>query len=164
MMISPELASAFNKQIGHELGASLQYLSIAAHFDQAKLKRLAKLFFEQSAEETQHALKFIHYVLDTKGKLQIPSVPAPAPSFSSAEAAVQAALDWEKEVTAQIKGLMDHAVRENDYLAQNFLQVFIDEQLEEVMQMDQLLSVIQRAGEKNLIMVAAYLVHLDKAD
>ena len=29
--------------------------------------------------------------------------------------------------------------------------------------MDQLLSVIQRAGEKNLLMVEAYLVHMEKA-
>jgi len=164
MMISPELASAFNKQIGHELGASLQYLSIAAHFDQQKLKLLSKLFFEQADEEKAHALKFVHYVLDTKGKLQIPAVPAPASSFASAEAAVSAALAWEQEVTGQIKGLMDLAVKESDYLAQSFLQDFIDEQLEEVMKMDQLVSVIQRAGEKNLIMVEAYLVHIDKAE
>ena len=32
MLISPELAKAFNEQIGHEFGASLQYLAIAAHF------------------------------------------------------------------------------------------------------------------------------------
>ena len=29
--------------------------------------------------------------------------------------------------------------------------------------MDQLLTIIRRAGEKNLIMVEAYLVHIDKA-
>jgi len=39
----------------------------------------------------------------------------------------------------------------------------VDEQLEEVNKMDQLLSVVRRAGEKNLLMVEAYLVHLDKA-
>jgi len=58
---------------------------------------------------------------------------------------------------------MDLAVSQNDYLAQNFLQWFVDEQLEEVMKMDQLLSVVRRAGERNLLMVEAYLVHIDKA-
>ena len=47
--------------------------------------------------------------------------------------------------------------------AQNFLQWFVDEQIEELNKMDQLLSVIQRAGEKNLLMVEDYLVHADKA-
>ena len=46
MLISKDLAKAFNEQIGHEFGASLQYVSIAAHFEQRNLKLLAKLFFE----------------------------------------------------------------------------------------------------------------------
>lgn len=164
MMISPTLTKAINQQIGNEYGASLQYLSIAGYFQEQKLSLLSKLFFEQSDEEKEHALKFVHYVLDTQGKLEIPAVTAPKANFSSAEEAVKAALAWEKEVTEQIKKLMDIASEEGDYLAQNFLQWFIDEQLEEVNKMDQLLSVIHRAGEKNLLMVEAYLVHISKAD
>ena len=163
MLISRELATAFNEQIGHEFGASLQYVSIAGHFSQMQLKLLSKLFLEQAEEEKQHAHKFIQYVLDTKGELRIPAIPAPTPTFASAEAAVQAALDWEQEVTAQITRLMDLAVKQTDYLAQSFLQWFIDEQLEEVVKMDRLLNVIRQSGEKNLLMVEAYLVHIEKA-
>ena len=163
MLISRELASAFNEQIGHEFGASMQYISIAAHFQQRKLQMLAKLFFEQGDEEKQHAMKFVKYLLDTKAELKIPAIPAPVPAFASAEAAVQAALNWEEEVTRQITALMDLAVKQNDYLAQSFLQWFIDEQLEEVVKMDQLLSIIQESGERNLLMVEAYLVHIQKA-
>ena len=163
VLISKALAKAFNQQIGHEFGASMQYVSIAGHFQQRQLKLLARLFFEQAEEEKQHAMKFVKYVLDTKGNLQIPAIPAPTPTFASAEAAVEAALNWEHEVTRQIKALMDLAVKENDYLASNFLQWFIDEQLEEVVKMDNLLSVIRQAGERNLIMVEAYLVHIEKA-
>lgn len=164
MMISTKLTKAINQQIANEYGASLQYLSIAGYFQTQKLTLLSKLFFEQADEEKEHALKFVHYVLDTQGTLEIPAVTAPKATFSSAEEAVKAALAWEKEVTEQIKKIMDIAVAENDYLAQNFLQWFIDEQLEEVNKMDQLLSVIHRAGEKNLLMVEAYLVHISKAD
>ncbi len=164
MLISKELAAAFNQQIGNELGASLQYVSIAAHFHQRQLLLLSKLFMAQSDEERQHAMKFVKYVLDTKGELQIPAVAAPTPAFGSAEEAVAAALRWEEEVTRQIGRLMDLAVKENDYLAQSFLQWFIDEQLEEVAKMDRILSVIRQSGEKNLLMVEAYLVHIEKAD
>jgi ferritin len=163
VLISKTLAKAFNQQIGHEFGASMQYLSIAGHFSQRQLKLLAKLFFDQAEEEKQHAMKFVKYLLDTKGNLQIPEIPAPTPTFASAEAAVEAALKWEQEVTRQITALMDLAVKENDYLAGNFLQWFIDEQLEEVVKMDNLLSIIRQAGERNLIMVEAYLVHIEKA-
>ena len=163
MLISRELASAFNEQIGHEFGASMQYVSIAAHFQQRNLQLLAKLFFKQAEEEREHAMKFVKYLLDTKAELNIPAIPAPTPTFASAEAAVGAALKWEQEVTRQITALMDLAMKQEDYLAQSFLQWFIDEQLEEVVKMDRLLSIIQQSGERNLLMVEAYLVHVDKA-
>jgi ferritin len=163
VLISPELAKAFNAQIGHEFGASMQYISIAAHFYQRQLTLLAKLFEEQAEEEKQHAMKFVKYLQDTKGGLNIPAIPAPKPTFNSAEEAVQAALNWEREVTSQITSLMEIATREKDYIAQSFLQWFIDEQLEEVVKMDRMLSVIKQSGEKNLLMVEAYLVHIEKA-
>jgi bacterioferritin B len=141
----------------------MQYLAIAGHFDRQKLVLLAKLFYGQAEEEKEHALKFVHFISDTGGELQIPAIPAPKPAFGSAEEAVQAALNWEKEVTDQINRLMDLATAQNDYLAQNFLAWFVDEQLEEVMKMDQLLNVVRRAGERNLLMVEAYLVHLESA-
>lgn len=163
MLIKPELAAAFNQQIGNEFAASMQYLAIAEYFQQNQLTLLAKLFTEQAGEENTHAMKFVRYLMDTKGGLEIPAIPPPKPTFSSAEDAAKAALDWEQEVTRQITGLMDIAVGQNDYMAQSFLQWFIDEQLEEVVKMDRLLGVIRRSGERNLLMVEAYLVHLEKA-
>jgi ferritin len=163
VLISSNLARAINEQIGNEFGAHMQYLSIAAHFRQRQLTLLSKLFFDQAEEEKQHAMKFVQYMLDTKANLQIPAIPAPKPTFASAEEATQAALTWEQEVTRQISGLMDIAVKDNDYMSQSFLQWFIDEQLEEVVKMDRLLNIVRQSGEKNLLMVEAYLVHIEKA-
>ena len=163
MLISRELAAEMNEQIGREFGASMQYVSIAAYFSGRHLKLLSKLFFDQAEEERQHALKFVQYLLDTKADLRIPTIAAPKPTFASAEEAAGAALKWEREVTRQITTLMDQAVKENDYMSQSFLQWFIDEQLEEVVKMERLLGVIQQSGERNLLMVEAYLVHIEKA-
>jgi bacterioferritin B len=159
MLISSTLAAAINTQIGNELGASLQYAQIAAHFHKTHLLQLATLFFKQADEERDHAQKLLRYVVDTGAELRIPAVKQPVHEFASAEAAVEAALAWELEVTAQIKGLMDIAAGESDYLAQGFLQWFVDEQLEEVTKMQRLLGVIRMAGERNLLSVEAYLVH-----
>jgi ferritin len=161
MLISKELQDAINAQIGREFGASMQYIGIAGYFKLQNLTLLAKIFFEQSEEEREHAMKFVHYVIDTNGELNIPALPEAKFTFNSAEQAVEAALKWETEVTAQINDLMAIAVRENDFLAQGMLQWFVDEQLEEITKMDQLLSVVRRAGERNLIMVEAYLAHLE---
>lgn len=164
MMISKELLEGLNAQVGHEFGACLQYLGIAGYFKSENLTLLADLFFEQAEEEKEHALKIVHYILDTDGKLSIPAVPEAKFDFKSAEEAVQAALNWEVEVTGQIHQLMDLAHSQHDYLSQSFLKWFVDEQLEEVTKMEQLLSVVRRAGERNLLMVEAYLAHLDSGE
>jgi ferritin len=159
MLISTTLAQALNTQIGNEFGASLQYYAIGAHFHRIHLAQLAKLFFKQADEEREHAQKLLHYVVETGGELRLPAVKEPVHTFASAEEALQAALNWEVEVTGQIKRLMDLAASESDYLAQNFLQWFVDEQLEEVTKMTRLLGVVRMAGERNLLSVEAYLVH-----
>lgn len=159
MMISKNLADAINAQVGREFGASFQYVQIAAYFESEALDGLAKLFYKQSDEERDHAMKLAHYVVETGAQLAIPAVEAPKVTFSSAEEAIQAALNWETEVTRQINNLMDIAVAEKDYLAREFLDWFVVEQLEEVTSMEKLLRIAQRAGERNIIMLEAYLSH-----
>ncbi len=161
MMISKELNNAINTQIGAEFGASLQYVAIATHFDGEALKKLAALFYKQAEEENEHAMKFIKYLVDTGGEVRIPAIAAPKATFETAEEAVQLSLDWEIEVTRQINALYDIAKAKNDYAGQNFLDWYVEEQVEEVNSMENLLKVMRRVGEKNIIMIEAYLSHGD---
>ena len=66
-------------------------------------------------------------------------------------------LEQEQRVTTQINALLSMAKAESDYTTDNFLQWFVREQLEEVASMEQLLRVIQRAGETNLLRLEEYL-------
>lgn len=158
-MISKELNDEINAQIGREFGASLQYISIATHFDGQALKKLAAFFYRQAEDEKEHALKFIKYLVDAGGEVVLPLVAAPKSKFSTAEEAIALAASWEDEVTAQINHLMDIAVAKKDYLGQQFLTWYVNEQLEEVSTMRNMLEVVRRAGEKNLLMMEAYLAH-----
>jgi len=162
MIISTKMNGALNEQIGHEFGASIQYVSIAAHFDCEGLPMLARHFYRQSDEERQHAMRIVKYLMDAGGRLEIPEIPAPRSKFSSAEEAVQLSLDWERKVTKQINGLMDSAIKENDHITQNFLEWFVKEQLEEMSSMDTLLRMVQRAGETGLLFVENYLAQQGK--
>lgn len=161
MLISKELAAAINDQITHEMIASQQYAQIATYFESLALKKLAAMFYKQSDEERQHALKFLHYLAETGGEVTLQSIPAPKTKFASVEEAVQLSLDWEWEVTRRINALMDIAVEQKDYLGQDFLRWFVTEQLEEITTMENLLKIVQQAGERNLIMLEAYLSHGD---
>ena len=160
MLISENLAKAINAQVGREFGASFQYLQIAAYFDAHALDQTAKLFFEQAEEEKEHAMKLFRYVLEAGGEVKVPAVEAPKTDFASAEEAVALALKWETDVTRQINDLMDIAVSEKDYLGRQFLDWFVNEQLEEVTKMDKLLRVVRGVGERNIYMLEAYISHM----
>jgi ferritin len=157
MLISKPMNSALNDQVGHEFGASLQYVQIATYFDKEGLPTLARHFYKQAEEEREHAMKFVRFIADASGDLAIPTIPAPQPSFKSAEEAVRKSVDWEVSVTNQIKALMDLAIKDNDHITRNFLNWFMEEQLEEVSSMETLLSMVRRAGESGLLFVESYL-------
>ncbi len=163
MMISKNMNAAINKQIGAEFGASLQYVAMASHFAEESYPVLAGHFFKQAEEERDHAMRFVKYVLEAGGHIEVPPVPAPRSRFKSAEEAVALALEWEKNVTDMINNLMALGLKEDDYLTQNMLGWFVKEQLEEVSSMDNLLKMVQRAGEKNLFYVESYLARSKKA-
>lgn len=157
MLFSTELNAALNEQVGHEFGASLQYVAIAAYFDNDNLPVLARHFYQQASEERDHAMRFVKFIVDADGQLAIPAIPAPRSTFSSAQEAVQLSLDWERTVTQQINALMDRAIKENNHIARNFLEWFINEQLEEMASMETLLGMVRRAGDAGLLLVESHL-------
>ncbi len=157
MLISDKLMAEINKQIGRELGASNQYLNIAAYFDAETLPELASFFYRQSVEEREHALKFAKFIVEAGGRVAVPAVEAARADIGSAEAAVKLSVDWEMEVTRQINALLDLALQEKDRLAVGILNWFVAEQLEEVSSMEALLAVVRRAGPSGLLFVEDYL-------
>jgi ferritin len=159
MLINQKVVDAINEQIGYEFSASLQYYAIGAYFAAEALSQLSDHFFQQAEEETGHAIRFMKYVVDAGGRVVIPSVAAPEANFASAEKAIQLSLDQEIHVTHQINALVELARNENDYITINFLQWFLTEQLEEVSSMDNLLKMVQRAGD-NLLLAEEYLARV----
>lgn len=160
MPVAPDVIESLNAQLGRELEAHLQYLAISSWFDSEGLPELTGFFARQAAEEHDHAMRFLTYIQDVGGPVAIPALAAPKPAFESAEEAVAASLDWEKEVTANIDAIMDQAVAMRDHATQAFLQWFVSEQVEEVSTMGELLQVTRRAGERNLLLLEDYVARL----
>jgi bacterioferritin B len=120
---------------------------------------LSQHFFQQAEEEKGHALRFIKYVVDAGGRVEIPAIDAPKSKFKTPRDAVKLSLDQEVHVTKQINALVDLAKKENDHITINFLQWFLTEQLEEVSSMDNLLKIIERAGT-DLLQADEYLARV----
>ena len=159
MLTSKKVINAINEQIGYEFSASMQYYAIAAHFAAEALPQLSQHFFKQAEEEKGHALRFIKYVVDAGGRVVIPAIDAPKANFKTPRDAVKLSFDQEVQVTKQINALVGLARKEDDYITINFLQWFLTEQLEEVSSMDNLLKIVERAGN-NLLQADEYLARV----
>ena len=63
---------ALNDQIGHEFGASQQYIAIAVYYDGETLPELAAHFYRQALEERNHAMMIVQYLLDSDQRVRFP--------------------------------------------------------------------------------------------
>lgn len=155
---------ALNEHIGREFAAQQQYIAIAVYFDDLTLPQLAAHFYRQALEERNHAMMMVKYLLDRNQTATIPGVDPPKTSFKDAVEPVALALTQEQTVTRQISALMGLARGESDYVAEEFLQWFLKEQLEEESSMSDLLDTVKRASETNILLAEAFLAREQVGD
>ncbi|MEP6893867.1 MAG: ferritin, partial [Gaiellaceae bacterium] len=148
---------ALNEQIGQEFAASQQYVAIAVSYDAQTLPQLAAHFYRQAVEERNHAMMMVQYLLDADLAVEIPGVMAPRNEFKDVVEPVRLALDQEKRVTAQITELVRGAREDGDFVGEQFLYWFLQEQREEVSSMSALLQVVERSRD-NVMLIEDYLV------
>ena len=148
---------ALNEQVAYEFAASQQYVAIAVYYAAETLPQLAAHFYRQAVEERNHAMMIVQYVLDAGGDVVVPGVDAPRTAFADAVAPVALALEQEKHVTEQIAALARLARDEGEFVGEQFLHWFLQEQREEVASMSDLLRIVERASESNLLLAEEYL-------
>lgn len=142
-MISSKLAQKLKEQIGHELGAHQQYLAIGSYFAQQNLDKWAALFYAQAAEEKEHAMKIVGFLTDVGEVVHFPAIAAASTEFKSPADAISQALKWERTVTEQFQAMAKIALAEDDYVGFQFLQWFLEEQVEEVSSMERYLALVE---------------------
>lgn len=143
-------------QIHNEFNASQQYIALAVWFDAEDLPQLAKHFYKQSVEERNHAMALVQFMLDRDHHVDIPGTGEVRNDFSSVTELLELALEQEKEVATDISAMAKAARAEEDYISEQFTQWFLKEQVEEISQMNTLLTIVQRANG-NLFEVEAHL-------
>jgi len=149
-------AEALNDQIANEFAASQQYVGAAVYYDAETLPRLAAFFYRQALEERDHAMMMVQYLLDTSQEVRIPDITAQQTSYSDAVAPVRMALEQEQRVGEEINALFKLARDTDEFRAEQFMQWFVKEQVEEVALMQDLLNVVERSRD-NLPLVEDFL-------
>ncbi|HEX6456866.1 MAG TPA: ferritin [Solirubrobacterales bacterium] len=155
-MPDKSFADALNEQISNEFAAHQQYVAAAVYYDAETLPRLAAFFYRQALEEREHAMMMIRYLLDVGEEVRIPDIKAQQTSFDDGAAPVRMALQQEQRVSDEIFGLFELARELKDYRAEQFLQWFVKEQVEEVSLMSDLLNVVERSRD-NLLLAEDYI-------
>lgn len=156
--IQSEMVDKLNEQIGREFKASQQYVAMAIYLDGSSLENLAKFFYLQAEEEREHAMKIVGYLNEVGERARVSAMPEPKAEFDSPLEVAEAALTQERAVTDAIHALVDEATERKDYTTFQFLQWFVDEQVEEEDTFSKLLDVMKAARDH--IQVDNYVRHM----
>jgi ferritin len=144
MMASERFVDALNAQIAREFGASHQYIAIGTYYAGETFPRLAEFFYDQAEEERGHAMKMVNYLLDRNQQPDIGGIDPPRKAFSDHVEPINVALEQERQISVYISELFEIARQTRDYQSEQFMQWFLEEQVEEEASMQDLLNVAER--------------------
>jgi ferritin len=130
-MLNPRVQDAINEQINAEIWSAYMYLSMSAYFASEGLNGFANWMRVQWQEELSHAMKFFDYVVERGGKPILKPIAGVPEKWNGTLNVMEETLKHEQHVTSLINNLMDIAIEEKDHASKSMLQWFVDEQVEE---------------------------------
>ena len=154
-MISEPAKKLLVAQVGTELSAHQTYMGISLYFTRQSLNGWAKFFHEQALEEAQHGWKIINFLVDNEVTFSLPQVGAAPTTYKTAREAVEVAQASERRVTELFETLANAAREAKDNRTLQFVQWFIEEQVEEERTMAALIDLIDSGI--NLFQAEAHL-------
>ena len=130
-MLKEKMIEELNNQINEEFFSAYLYLSMSAYFESIGLKGFANWMSVQYLEETEHGMKIYNYLLSQGADIKLQAIAEPANKWDSPLHAFQETLKHEQHITERINLLVDIAEELKDRATYNFLQWYINEQVEE---------------------------------
>ena len=145
-MVNEKMEAALNAQLNAEVYSGYLYLSMAAYFEDIDLAGFANWMRVQAAEELEHGMKFYDYIIRRGASVTLTAIEAPQTEWESP------LLSHEQMVTGLINDLVDLAIEEKDHATNNFLQWFVEEQVEEEENAMENLAKLKLAGDDNSLL------------
>jgi len=131
MEIKEKMQDAISKQINRELYSGYLYLSMSTYFEEKNLRGFAKWMRIQAKEEQKHAMKMYEFMYERAGHVKLAAIEAPPHHWKSPLDVFKESYKHEQKVTEMIHNLITMAMAEKDYATMNFLQWYVEEQVEE---------------------------------
>jgi len=148
-----KMLNALNKQINAELYSAYLYLAMSAYFESVNLSGCAHWMRAQAGEEQAHAMKFYKFICERRERVELTAIAMPAKEWDSPLAVFEDAFAHEQKVTKMINDLMVLALETKDYATQSFLKWFVDEQVEEESNADEIVQKIKMIGNNAAMML-----------
>jgi ferritin len=158
--LSKVLSDALNAQVTKEAHASQIYLSYASWADRQGFTGIPTFLFRHAAEERDHMMKLLEYILQRGAEVKISAIPAPHENPTSLQNCFERIFEHETDNTKAIYKLVKLSHDEEDWATLNFMQWFVEEQIEEETLAMSILDKIKLAGGEKMNHNALY--QLDK--
>lgn len=159
--LSKTLAAALNVQMTKEAHASQIYLSYAAWADRQGFGGIANFLFRHAQEERNHMMKILEYILKRGAEVQVTAIPAPPGNPTSINSCFEKVFEHEVDNTKSIHKLVKMSLEEEDWATWNFMQWFVNEQVEEETLAMELLDKVKIAGGESVSGNAIYSLDRD---
>lgn len=145
-MINKKMETALIQQVHEEMYSFYLYLAMAEYGAAEGLPGLQHWMRNQAMEEFSHAVKFMNYISEQGGKVELKALKAPPKAWKSAKIVFEEALKHEGHITGCINKLVDLALSLKDHATVNFLNWFVGEQVEEEATARSVLDMIKLTG------------------
>jgi len=146
--LKEEIENILNEQIRVEAHSSSIYLAMSSWCDNQGYDFSASFFEKQAEEERAHMLKIFKYVNDRGGRAVSPEITNIPKDFESFRSVFELALEQEMHVTQQINNIADKCLKTKDFVTFQFLQWFLEEQIEEEYVARRILELFDVIGEE----------------
>ena len=151
--MNKKLEQAIYTQLNFEIESAFVYVAMKNYLETQYLYGFVNWFNIQYQEEIAHAEKFMDYLNNRGGRVEIRGFNTPKNDFSSVLEVLETALAHEQEVTRRIHELMKLAVAENDFPSITLLQWYVDEQVEEEDNFTRLIEKVKLVKDAGLYML-----------
>jgi len=138
-MLNTKIEAILNEQINKEAYSAHLYLSMASWSEKNGFAGIANWMYAQAEEEWAHMLKFINYINDRGGHAVISAIEKPPVEHGDMNEMFQAVLAHEMLVSESINEIVGATIEEKDYTTNNWIQWFVNEQIEEEASVNEIL-------------------------
>lgn len=149
-MLNKKVEKALVAQVEKEGYSSHLYLAMAGWAESKGMEGIAKWLYAQADEERMHMLKFILYVNERSGRAIIPGFDKPPVDFDGVKKMFEQVLEHEQYVSKSINDIVQVCLDEKDFTTHNWIQWFVQEQIEEEASARAILDKLNLVGEGSL--------------